>query len=132
MISYADMYCVCLCLQETIAIMPLIVYTSGFVSTFFSKPFNQYLGRKVCFWTSYINVIELFNQSATMDRYITWQSSNIGHACHPLARREQMILINNIDMTCSYGFFQAMPLFILYFVKHMWSDDKILISLKIV
>ncbi|KXJ08608.1 Major facilitator superfamily domain-containing protein 12 [Exaiptasia diaphana] len=35
--------------KETIAIMPLIVYISGFVSTFFAKPLNQYMGRKVTF-----------------------------------------------------------------------------------
>jgi len=34
--------------KQTIAIMPLVVYVSGFISTFFSKPLNRSLGRKVC------------------------------------------------------------------------------------
>ena len=36
-----------ICLQHSIAILPLVVYVSGFVSTFISKPSNEKLGRKV-------------------------------------------------------------------------------------
>ena len=34
--------------QDTIAKIPLVIYVSGFLSTFFSKPLNKYSGRKVC------------------------------------------------------------------------------------
>jgi len=35
--------------KQTIAIMPLMVYVSGLLSTFFTKPLNKYLGRKIVF-----------------------------------------------------------------------------------
>ena len=34
--------------QDTIAKIPLVIYVSGFLSTFLSKPLNKFTGRKVC------------------------------------------------------------------------------------
>ena len=39
--------------QQTIAIMPLVVYVSGLITTFFSKPMNKFLGRKVSGYVIY-------------------------------------------------------------------------------
>lgn len=38
-------------LQDSIAKIPLIVYVSGFLSTFLSKPLNKCYGRKVIRWS---------------------------------------------------------------------------------
>ncbi|XP_031554631.1 major facilitator superfamily domain-containing protein 12-like isoform X2 [Actinia tenebrosa] len=42
--------------KDKIAIMPLIVYVSGFVSTFLSKPLNKYIGRKGVFLCGLITI----------------------------------------------------------------------------
>ncbi|KAK2551875.1 Major facilitator superfamily domain-containing protein 12 [Acropora cervicornis] len=43
--------------KQTIAIMPLVVYVSGFISTFFSKPLNRSLGRKAVLMSSLFIII---------------------------------------------------------------------------